>query len=127
LLAGRLNLQYSPPVSDVPEAPSAQERRRAPRYPLAVPVKVLYGSAPLDAQFGVTADVSAHGALLLLPRPVRIGTEMVLRISLPRNLGDRTSPPLDMRGFAVVRRQSERERGAAVGIEISDLTPVGST
>ena len=103
---------------------SPGERRRAPRYPLVVPVKVLYGTSSRDAQFGLTSDVSSSGALLLLPQPLTLGTELVLRISLPRDLADRTSPEVEMRGFATVRRQVKRERGATVGVEISNLTPV---
>lgn len=90
-----------------------------------MPVKVLYGSAPVEAQFGFTADVSAHGALLLLPQPIAAGTELQLRISLPRDLDNTRSPFMDMMARARVARLLPQHKGIGVGIEIHSMTPIG--
>lgn len=56
------------------------ERRRSERIPIRCAVEVGTGTQTLQ---GVTKNLSATGAMLLLPRPLRLGEDVSLRISLP--------------------------------------------
>ena len=56
------------------------ERRRSERIPIRCAVEV---GTPTQTLQGVTKNLSATGAMLLLPRPLRLGDDVSLRISLP--------------------------------------------
>jgi len=102
-----------------------RERRRSRRFALTVPVKVLYGNAPTEAQFGFTADVSENGALLMLPSEIHPGTEVELRVSLPQDLQNIRSQFLDLLAGGTVTRIVTQNDRRAIGVHIHTLTRIG--
>ena len=114
-----------------PAAPATsewgRERRRAPRYSLTVPVKVLYGDGDKaeQAQFGFTSDVSSRGALLLLPRQIALGTSVEFRVSMPRDLQNIRSQFVEVLVHGRVARLIAISERTGVGVEILDLDQIG--
>lgn len=112
-----------------PAAPATsewgRERRRAPRYSLTVPVKVLYGEEPEQAQLGFTADVSSNGALLLLPKNIALGTRVEFRVSMPRDLQNIRSQFIEVVVHGRVARLISINQRTGVGVEILALDRIG--
>jgi hypothetical protein len=89
--------------------PTAEERRRAQRVLLRMPVKVLVtGKAPMD---GVTQTVSQNGAMILLPEPLAEGAKVSLE-------NPKTQKTVEAR---VVRPPQINSEGSLVPVEF--LTP----
>jgi hypothetical protein len=125
-LCGAQGLLYSPavPLSSTPDSGWGRERRKSQRFPLTVPVKVLYGKAPTEAQFGFTADVSSNGALLLLPAEIHPGTEVEMRVSLPQDLQNIRSQFVDLLVNGTVTRIVTQNDRTAIGVHIHTLTRI---
>jgi len=106
------------PVAQPATSEWARERRRAPRFPITVPVKVVYGSEAGGAQFGFTADFSSHGALLLLPQQIDPGTDLEFRVSIPRDLQNIRSPFIDVIVHGRVARLVSRDQRNGIAVDI---------
>jgi hypothetical protein len=97
---------------------SPQDRRRALRMPLVLPVRVkgfLQGGAAWEEQ-ETTRDVSQGGASFPLKNPVELGQVLQLTLPLPRRLRDYDLREASYRVFSLVRHVDRREATPLVGV-----------
>ncbi len=92
-------------------APGSRERRRAARFPIAIPVE-------LEGGTGVTRDVSLSGVFFETNQFFALGEPIRLTLVLERaSPGQPVRLQCDGRVVRVERRQAELRLGIAVAIE----------
>jgi hypothetical protein len=96
---------------------SFEERRRASRLPLQVPILLRWrnGSEMREART-VSEDVSSHGVYFSLPEGILNGTTVEIEMTLPSQVA--LSGPSRIRCVGRVQR-CEQEEGAEAGMAVS--------
>jgi hypothetical protein len=96
---------------------SFEERRRASRLPLQVPIVLRWrnGSEMREART-VSEDVSSHGVYFSLPEGIKDGTTVEIEMTLPSQVA--LSGPSRVRCVGRVQR-CEQEEGAPAGMAVS--------
>ena len=92
--------------------PTAEERRRAQRVLLKIPVNVHVAGAPKAVQ-GHTHTVSASGAMLVVPEPLAEGTKLTVE-------NPKTQLKVEAR---VVRPPQFAQEGSLVPVEFTAPSP----
>ena len=105
--------------------PLERERRRHPRLPEKLPVRVVGYAAngsPWE-EMSVTRDVSQGGISLTLPRPAFKGQVLQLALPLPRSLRefDRDAPELQV--YGIVRDAKEGHGACQLGVKFFGKEP----
>jgi hypothetical protein len=96
---------------------SFEERRRASRLPLQVPILLRWrnGSEMREART-VSEDVSSHGVYFSLPEGILNGTTVEIEMTLPSQVA--LAGPSRIRCVGRVQR-CEQEEGAEAGMAVS--------
>jgi PilZ domain len=99
-----------------------QERRRAERTPIQVPVKVRSQGAP--EQSGLTRDLSSSGIFLYSNSPIEPGAKLELVVMLPPGLGPGLAGwTLCQASVVRVERSDGKGIGIAATLDRVDLVP----
>jgi len=101
------------------------ERRQGTRYPLNLPAQVRWKAAGKGAGEvqGTTGDISSTGLLVVLPKPLPVGTTINVTMNLPPEV---TTVPIELSCVARVVRKSRTASGEGISAIIEDfqLRPV---
>jgi hypothetical protein len=106
------------------ESPASAERRKSPRLRLQIPL-FIRGTDASGTEFvdlTKTLDISATGAFLASPRPLRGDHLVMLTIPAPPPVSSTSSPPATPPIQARVRRQELSGNLHFVGVEF--VTPL---
>jgi hypothetical protein len=96
---------------------SFQERRRASRLPLQVPILLRWrNGAEMREARTVSEDVSSHGVYFSLPEGIKDGTTVEIEMTLPSQVA--LAGPSRIRCVGRVQR-CEQEEGAEAGMAVS--------
>jgi hypothetical protein len=96
---------------------SFEERRRASRLPLQVPILLRWrNGAEMREARTVSEDVSSHGVYFSLPEGILNGTTVEIEMTLPSQVA--LSGPSTIRCVGRVQR-CEQEEGAEAGMAVS--------
>jgi hypothetical protein len=100
------------------------ERRQGKRYPLRLPAQVRWkaGGKSAGRAQGKTADISSSGLLVVIPKPLPLGTTINVTIHLPVEL---TKVPVELScvGRVVRKRRMGKGQGISAIIEDFQLRP----
>lgn len=107
----------------------ASERRRQPRVPMQLPVRV-QGRSPDGGLWEIMTtcrDVSAGGVAVRLTRPLRIGQVLYLSLPLPRRFRQHDLTDGSYHVYALVRHVHPNERDGCAGLVFFGKQPPGAT
>jgi hypothetical protein len=96
------------------------ERRQGKRYPLTLPARVRWkarGRSVGRAQ-GKIGDISSSGLLVVIPKPLPLGTTINVTINLPMEL---TKVPVELSCLGRVVRKSRMGKGQGISAIIEDF------
>ncbi len=90
-----------------------EDKRRAKRFTMRLPIQVSFGSGILHELTGVTRDVGAGGVYFYLDTPLSTGTDIEYVVTLPRELVLMDRVQVRYRGRVV---RTEAVPGEQIGI-----------
>src|SRR3954471_5106120 len=91
------------------------DKRRAQRYPMALPVAVRLSEAEAAV---TTKDISSSGVYLEFSSPMDVGSSLEFVLTLPRELTDGQPVQVKCRGKVVRVDQTATENGVGVAATI---------
>jgi len=96
------------------------ERRQGKRYPLTLPAQVRWKARGKSAgrAEGKTGDISSSGLLVVIPKPLPLGTTINVTIRLPVEL---TKVPVELSCLGRVVRKSRMGKGQGISAIIEDF------
>ena len=96
------------------------ERRQGKRYPLSLPVQVRWKARGkrVGRAKGKTGDISSSGLLVVIPKPLPLGTTINVTIKLPVEL---TKVPVQLSCLGRVVRKTRVGKGQGISAIIEDF------
>ena len=96
------------------------ERRQNKRYPLSLPAEVRWTARDksVNRVRGTIGDISSNGLMVLIPKPLPLGTMINVTINLPV---ETTRVPVELSCVGRVVRKSRLATGQGISAVIEDF------